>query len=157
MTYNLVVDKVKTWADDVDKALPDVRKGALEDALRYYNGLKTSYEELDKERKRVYEQVENLSRQTIPEMMDERGVKTITLKDISYRFTVQVRMTVSMPDKENGMIWLRKNGLENLIQETVNSSSLTAAVKQRIEKDGLDVPPELFNTNTMNVTSMTKV
>jgi hypothetical protein len=152
-----VTDQLRSTADAINERLPAVRAGNLGDALRFYADLKTKYELLDEQRKRIYEQIETVSRKTIPEMMEEQGIKTITLDDIGYRFTVQQRFSVSMPDKDAGMIWLRKNGLENLIQETVNAGTLTAAAKKRVEQDGLDMPPELFNMSYMAITSMTKV
>lgn len=40
--------------------------------------------------------------------------------------------------------WLARNGLGDLIQDTVNASSLKAAIKKK-QKDGVIVPTELFN------------
>lgn len=145
-------------ANDIHARKEDVKKAsAISDVLRWYYQMKKEYDEFDEQRKRVYEALEDLSRKVIPEMMAEEGVKTITLEDIRIRFTVSQRFTCSMPDKEGGMNWLRENGLGDLIQETVNSGTLSSAAKKRIEEDGLEMPALFFNTSTSAFTSATAV
>lgn len=151
------IELARNDASLAEQAAAYIKKGKLPDALRYWKTLSDQYEELDKERKRIYQVIEDLSRKALPEMMAEEGVKTISLDDIGYRFTVSQRFSCSMPEKELGMEWLRNNGLGDLIQMTVNAGTLSSAVKKRIEDDGLDVPAELFNTNYMSYTSATKL
>lgn len=148
---------LKLAADALDERLITVKKGNLADALRFYYGTRESYDEVDAQRKRIYEALENMSRATIPEMMADEGIKTITLDDIRIRFTVSQRFSCSMPDKDAGMVWLRENGLGDLIQETVNAGTLSSAAKKRIETDGLEMPGEYFRTSYMTFTSATKV
>jgi hypothetical protein len=143
-------------AGHVEEEIAGIKKMPLQDVLRYWHLLSDAYEALDKERKRVYAAVENLSRGTIPEMMQEQGVRSMTLDDLGYRFTVSQRFSCSMPDKDAGMKWLRENGLGDLIQETVNSGTLSSAMKRLIENEGREPPADYFNTNYMSYTSATK-
>jgi hypothetical protein len=143
-------------ADEIDELVKQARRGSLPDALRFWKLISDQYDELDKQRKRVYQAIEDMSRKTIPEMMEEQGIKTITLEDIGYRFTVAQRYSCSMPDKEAGMAWLKANGLGDLIQPTVNAQTLSSAAKKRLEDDGLEMPTDLFNTSWMAYTSATK-
>lgn len=143
-------------ADEVTEMVEGVKKGKLPAALLYWKLTSDEYEAFDKQRKRIYQALEDLSRKTIPEMMAEEGVKTITLDTIGYRFTVSQRFSCSMPDKEAGMEWLKANNLGDLIQPTVNAQTLSSAVKKMIEDDGIEPPAELFNTNYMSFTSATK-
>lgn len=152
----LPVVQLTALADEVEAAVEGVKKGKLPAALKYWKLTTDEYEAFDKQRKRLYQALEDLSRKTIPEMMAEEGVKTITLEDVGYRFTVSQRFSCSMPDKEAGMEWLRQNGLGDLIQPTVNAQTLSSAVKKMIEDEGREPPEDLFNTNYMSFTSATK-
>lgn len=157
MISSTTIELAANDAGLVEQTARDIKKSKLAEALRWWKTTTDQYDELDKHRKRMLATLEEMSRKIIPEMMSEEGVKTITLDDVGYRFTVSQRFSCSMPEKELGMQWLRDNGLGDLIQETVNSGTLSSAVKKRIEDDGMDVPAELFNTNYMSYTSATKV
>ncbi len=145
-------------AADLTAEMLAIRRGKIQDACRAYKRLRDAYEELDTVRKKINEQIENLSRVTIPEMLAENEVTTITLEwgDLKYRFTKSTRMSCSMVDKDAGMQWLREQGHEDLIQETVNASTLAAFAKNQIEKEGIDLPTGLFKVSTMSFTSVTK-
>lgn len=143
----------------VQSEFEEARKGKLPEALRLWYEISQQYEELDKARKELYAQIEQMSRATLPEMLDESDVKTITLEldgGRKVRFTKNARVSCSMVDKEGGMNWLRESGNEALIQETVNSSTLSAFAKQYIEDEGRDLPPEMFKMSTLNYISATK-
>lgn len=142
--------------DDLTMTIETVRKGSLPDALRFYKSVKDEYELFEIERKKIGQMLEDLSRTTIPDMMDEQGVKTITLEDIGYRFTVAQRWSCSMLDKDAGIQWLKDNGAAPLVFETVNAQTLASYAKQRVEDEGFDLPVDIFKTGTMNYTSVTK-
>jgi hypothetical protein len=156
MNVNLPTMALRAVADELEGLTAQIRRGGLPDALRFWKLTGEEYDQFDKERKRIYEALESLSRKTIPEMMEEQGIKTITLEDIGYRFTVSQRFSCSMPDKEAGMAWLKANGLGDLIQPTVNAQTLSSAAKKRLEDEGLEMPTDLFNTSYMAFTSATK-
>lgn len=131
----------------------------LQEACRNYKNLSDSYELLNDVRKLIFEQMEYISRGVIPEMLTEAGVPNITVDYTdghSYRFGKNQRLSVSMPDKVNGMNWLRENGGAGLIQETVNASSLSSFAKELITKEGKDLPADYFKTSTLIYTSVTK-
>lgn len=137
----------------------EAKKGSLPDALRTYHRLRAAYEALDEPRKALNEMIESLSRNTIPEMMADADVKTITcdVDGTNYRFTVAYRFSCSMIDKARGYDWLRANGLGGIIVETVNSGTLGSAAKDLINKEGRDMPSDIFKTGQMAYTSATKV
>jgi hypothetical protein len=58
--------------------------------------------------------------------------------------------------KEIGIEWLRSNNAEDLIQETVNSQSLSRFAKDLIE-EGRELPEDIFNVAIIPNTSRTKV
>lgn len=70
--------------------------------------------------------------------------------------TVAWKQSCSMLDKEAGLDWLRKNGQEGIIQETVNSSTLAAFSKSYMEQDGKDLPEDIFKVSMQPYTSIRK-
>lgn len=151
-----ITNSLRDCADTIDELLKQARRGTLPDALRFWKKIGDQYDALDKQRKRIYQSIEDMSRIVIPEMMGEQDIKTITLDDLGFRFTVAQRYSCSMPDKELGMAWLKDNGLGDLIQPTVNAQTLSSAAKKRLEDEGLEMPTELFTTSYMAYTSATK-
>jgi len=144
----------------MEEAIAILRKsGDLPEVCRAYKAMQDAYDALDVQRKALYEKLEGMSRGTIPEMLTEEGVSNITLEygdGLKYRFGKNQRMSCSMPDKVGGMDWLRTNGGEGLIQETVNSSSLSAFAKDYVTQHGKDLPDDYFRVSTLIYTSITK-
>ena len=116
--------------------------------LRKFKEIRDANERLEASRKKFNTFLDFFSRNIIPDMMQEQGVKTISLDDIGYRFTVSVKMNASLADKAAGMDWLRDEGHGDLIQETVNAASLSAFAKSYIEETGKDFPQTCLNLAT---------
>lgn len=151
-------ETLKKANGNLTQRIDELRKGGhLPPVLKFFYHVQAIYEQLDETRKAIYAQLEGMSRNVIPEMMSEQGIKTISLEDIGYRFTVNARLSASIADKAKGYDWLREHGHGDLIQETVNSSSLSAFAKSFIAEKGQDLPPEIFKVSTMRFTSCTKI
>ena len=148
-----LIDEVKVGAA-ADGS--NVRSGKLADACRLYFYLTEQYDKLDDARKKIGFQLEHISRDVIPDIMADEEVSTITLEDVQRRFTKSTRTTASMVDKEAAMAWLREIGKGDLIQATVNSSSLSSFVKQYVVESQMDVP-DCIKMNNMTVTSVNKL
>ena len=146
----------------VAELVATVKTLPLEDALIQYYFLEDAYDALDEARKAIYKQVEDLKNRALPELMADKKAKTLTLEipgvERARRFTTNRRLSASiLPDrKAEGYAYLRENGAENLIQETVNSSSLSSYAKQMIEEQGMDLPDDTFKLSTMTYISITK-
>ena len=143
----------------LEPELADVKKAKLPDALKFWYALRSEYELLDDARKELGKMLEDLNRNTLPEMFDEADTTTTTLlidDARKVRFTKSQRVNCSMTDKEGGKKWLRDEGHGDIIQETVNASTLSAFAKSYIEDTGKDLPGELFKLTTMNLISATK-
>lgn len=139
--------------------MEDIRKGKLPDACRAYRVLREAYDKLDEQRKKLNELIESVSRQTIPEMLDENDVTTLTIEfddGLKYRFNKATRIGCSMVDKDGGMVWLKENGHEAIVQETVNASTLASFYKSYLEDKGEELPAEFFKPSSLTYTSMTK-
>lgn len=152
-SFSEIINRDKTISDEHDGA--NIQVGKLEDACRHYFLIGEQYEALDEIRKKIGAQLDFMSREVIPEIMVERGVRNITLDDVQRQFSKSVRVSASMADKPQALDWLRENGYGDLIQSSVNSSSLSSFAKQYIEETQKDLP-DCFKISTMTVTQMRK-
>lgn len=82
----------------------------------------------------------------IPEFMDEEGTTSMTYEGIG-RVNVIDDISLKTNDKEGLKEWLREVDLDDLIQETVNAQTLSAALRKRL-KDNKSMPPSEVVTVT---------
>lgn len=128
--------------------------------IKHYYHVKTAAERIKAARDAIAQMEEALSRVVIPEM-SIRIRETTGLKP-PYRIegvgTVSVawRYSCSILDKERGLDHLRKIGQGGLIQETVNSSTLSAFARSWMEDEGKDLPEDIFKTSMSPYTSIRK-
>jgi len=137
------------------------KSGDLPETCRGYKEMNDAYEAMNNVRKELFEQLEGVSRATIPEMLAEQKVPNITVTyhdGLNYRFGKNQRVSVSIVEgqKELAYDWLRANGGEALIQPTVNSSKLASFAKEVAKEKGMDLPLDKFKTSSMVYTSITK-
>lgn len=147
---------LRATVEDLGNGVTERRKGGLPDALRFYKMVKDEYDIFELQRKKIGELLESLSRNTIPEMMTEEGVRTVTLDDIGYRFTISHRWSCTILEKDKGIGWLKENGQGALVFETVSAQTLAAWAKQMEEDEGKSPPTDIFKTGQMAFTSVTK-
>lgn len=152
-----VIEGLRVALPAISANLDRAKTEKLSDALRFYKALRDEYDAVDELRKKIGEMLELMSRGLLPEMMADEDVKTMTLADIGYRFTVNQRLSCSIIDKPLGHQWLRAQGQEGIITETVNAQTLSSFAKSHIEDTGQDLPPDIFRISLMFTTSVTKV
>ena len=139
--------------DDTDEVK---KSGDHVEIIRHYDKLRIANEYIKETRKALSDLEELMSRETVPEAMRAAGVKTITIEDVG-RITISGRYSCSVLDKPAAFKWLRDTGNEGLIQETVNSSTLSAFARRLIEEEGKEMPEDVFKISVMAFTSITKV
>lgn len=92
----------------------------------------------------------------IPDAMEKAELDTVTYTGIGrVTLTPDVLVSVKAGMKDKLFAWLKKNKLGDLIQGTVNSSTLRAFVKERIKK-GKKYPSEQLNVTAVTRASITK-
>lgn len=143
------VDSVKDSPTGLAAAFIAVRQlsEALDEALKPMNTLLAS-----------------IKNQMIPQLFDDQKTKTVSVEvnGVWYRVSVSEVLRASIKASEDGSIkekayqWLRDNGLDELITETVNASTLAATAKSLLE-EGKELDPDLFAVAVMPNTSVTKV
>jgi len=98
----------------------------------------------------------------LPEAFEDEGIKSFTTTD-GYRVTVSqlLRASCNKDHKFEAYQWLRENGFENIVTETVNAGTLSSVARMLLEGTDPDaevheLPDELFNVNITPTTSVTK-
>jgi hypothetical protein len=123
--------------------------------IKHYDHLRKATKQIKEAREALDQMEERLSREQVPEVMRAHDIRTITVEGVG-RVSLSTRWSCSMLDKMNGMDWLRNNGHGDLIQETVNASTLGAFAKDLTQEHGTELPSDIFKTSTMTFTSITK-
>lgn len=123
--------------------------------IKHYDHLRKATKLIKEAREALDQMEERLSREQVPEVMRAHGIRTITVEGVG-RVSLSNRWSCSMLDKPSGMDWLRNNGYGDLIQETVNASTLGAFARSLTEETGTELPGEIFKTSVMTFTSITK-
>ena len=82
----------------------------------------------------------------------------MTFKDLNCRITVSqvVKASILTEQKESAYLWLRREGYDAVVKETVNASTLSAIAKEKIES-GNELPKTVFNVHTSERISLTKL
>lgn len=123
--------------------------------IRFFDKFRKAADAFSEAKKAITDIHDKLSRDMIPEAMRAAGVKTVTVVGVG-RVTISHRYSCTMIDKDKGMEWLRTTGHGDLIQETVNSSTLAAFSKNLLQEEGKELPADLFKVGTSPFTSITK-
>lgn len=133
---------------------PDLKASELAYILVY---LKDAQERWGETAKLMSDVLNKLKTELVPQAFEKEGISTFNM-DEGFRVTISSKFAASIrPDqKEAAYAWLKANNLGDLIVETVNAGTLTAAGKQRIE-EGFDLPEEFFNSVHLANTSVTKL
>lgn len=92
----------------------------------------------------------------IPAKMEEEGIERLSVAGIGrVSLTGDMYVSTRKDHIEEFYGWLRDSGLGDLIQETVNSSTLKAFVKKRIQA-GEPVPEDFVKVTPFTRASITK-
>lgn len=103
--------------------------------------------------KSLYGEYKNVK---VPEAFEQAGVDNMPLSEgFRVGITTNVRASVVPGQKAEAFAWLEENDKGDLIQPTLNASTLSAFAKECREKN-IDLPAELFNVALMNNTTVTK-
>lgn len=95
-----------------------------------FKELQRRYDIIDAQRKEIAAQMDQLRLHEIPNEMANRDMTS--LKGEWGRCTLTADLSISVRDKLTLHQWLEENGQGDLIQPTVNSSTLKAWVKEQM-------------------------
>lgn len=128
--------------------------------IKHFNHIRIAAEEVKEAREDLAKITDFLSKDVIPDVVRELRERTGEKPPFSIegvgRVSIATRISCSILDKPKGYQWLRDTGNGSLIQETVNSSTLSAFAKSYVEDEGKDLPEDIFKMSSMSYTSITK-
>ena len=151
------ISVVRDYINWIIETLEDLEKtGTLEELVTAYHYANLWYKDLDEQRKRLYKALDHMNKGVLPEKFADRDLDKIQLKSLSRSFYPITKLSASFHDKERGFEWLRENGDDALITETVNAGTLASHVKRMIEDEGIDPPEDIVKVNTYKITGSSK-
>ena len=94
----------------------------------------------DEASKALGAEIDNLRLKKIPEMMDQLEVKNATFQGIGrVQLAADLYCSTKAGQKDAAMLWLRDMGLDDMISESYNATSMKALVR-RLMVDGVELP-----------------
>ena len=120
----------------------------LIDRLQEFIDLKTAIAEMDRNTKLMKDKAMALEEECYTKMCDV-GVQSINIKGKTAYCRTDVFCSMAADHKEEAGAWLKEEGYADLFYETINSRTLSAAMKEFM-KDGGELPTELITMKVKN-------
>lgn len=140
---------------DFRKVVEELRSQDLPDAVTDFKSLRDFRDEV----KKSIKEIDDLYRAAIEEhmtpMFKDKKLSSITVNGYRYTLSETTRASMVAGRKQEALDWLRNNNLQDIIQETVNSSTLSATAKQLII-DGFELDSDFFHVFFQPNVSITK-
>lgn len=142
--YHAVTVAMVSLKKELDLRAQTIEAGSdLKQTMRFYHEMTEGYDALDKQRKEIYALLDRLEKGVIPGKFEVVGDDTIVrIPEIGRSFYIVRKSSATMPNKELAYAWLRENGGEELIVETVNSGTLSAFLKEKLKEEGVEPDEE---------------
>lgn len=147
---------IAEWLPQLERQYTDAKKGGAVQMARAYVVLHRLKSRIDEILKPLDALVKTAKEADVPEAFDSEGVPTITLEE-GFRITVAIRTLASIKpgQKEAAIEWLNNNEKGDIIQETINASTLSALAKE-LGADNIDLPEDIFTVARIPNTSVTQ-
>jgi len=128
----------------------------LNDLIVAMHAIQKQKEAIEAQLKVINAEFDFLRITKIPTKMEDEGVDRISITGVGrVSLTADMHVSIKSEQKEAFYDWLRDNGRADLISETVNASTLKAAVKG-MYKAGEEIPEDLLNVSPYTRASITK-
>lgn len=136
------------WKQFQDMPIPEV--------VKQLRALKDTKDGVDEQAKLLQSTIDHLELSVLPEKMAEEGIENIRVTGAG-RLHVRADLRVSTKGglRDALIEWFETNGLEDLVTETVNASTLKAWVKEA-QRKGLPVPEDFINISPYERAILTK-
>ena len=140
----------------IDNEFEQYDSMSLIDLIREMRKVQIEKEEVENDLKTYNKHFDFLRITKIPQVMEDESVKNMSVEGVGrVSLTADMHVSVKAECKDAFYLWLRDNGREDLIQPTVNSSTLKATVKNMVKK-GEEIPDDLLNVSPFTRASITK-
>ncbi len=162
------IHDVQLRANALDKAmvkltgiLSEYKPDTAAKAATALVGIEPAHKAIDDTNKKLGVWVNNYRVVIIPERFVAEQIKTVTLLvgNTSYRFSISQLYRASVVEgmKDKAIAWFKKNKYSDIVQETINASTLSAFAKNYVTEQGKDLPDDIFKVAQVPSTSVTKV
>ena len=129
----------------------------LKELAQHMVELRDQIDALRSETTDLQKEYDQLRKVTIPELMESMGIENVKIEGVgrlSLRQEAYCSVRANMKDAL--LRWLDDHGHNELVSETVNSSTLKAWVKAQLA-EGLEIPPdEIINFDPFEMATITK-
>lgn len=133
-----------------------VEEASLSTLATQFKALRDLTTEMEAQVENIKAARDHIAQVLLPEKMDAEGMGTVNVKGIGrIAITQQIRASVKKDDQPLLRQWLRNNGYGELVTETINSSTLKAWVKERIE-EAEEYPADIISVHTFEQATLTK-
>ena len=146
-----VVEGAEAWMENAD-----FDQMELAEIAKVYWSVKGHRDRAKELATRLYHIQNAFDKGIIPAQFEKREVDMIRVPEMARSFSLRTNTSASMTDREGGMAWLRKNGHEDLIQNTVNAGTLASFARNLLLEEGVELPEEYFKVSTYNSTGSAK-
>jgi len=145
--------------NNIANGLDNQAENVIEEDVAVILGILVEIRSMDENlkyvKKRFYDLYKRYKEEIVPTKFQEEGITSITVDGTRFTVSQSSKTTIIGGEKEAAYKWLRDNGLEDIITNTVNASTLSATARTLLE-DGVEMPEDYFKMYIFNNTSMTK-
>lgn len=140
----------------IDTFIDKLEETNLPQYAMLYRALYDAEEKLSKSLDKLSKKKEELKNKLLPELFEKNEVKTLTtLTGDRLTVTNKLYANIKKENVEQALDWLRENGGEDIIKETVNHNTLSAFLKSEMEENK-EIPEELFSVYVQPSISLTR-
>lgn len=138
-TDDIMQYEPETFEDAKAKARERYKSDDLVSLAKELVRLQAAKERLEKITSELNAVIDVIRIEIIPNAMDDAGIRTMNITGLG-RLGLTEDLYMKTGDRDALTYWLHENGLQDIITETVNSSTLKSVIKSRI-KAGKEIPP----------------
>lgn len=150
---------VESLAEDfgVDEFKNQTEGMGIAKAARVQNQLRNVLEKADQIKTHIQKIYDFMRYTRVPEIMDAHDMESVRIEGVGRVYLLSdVNVSTKVGMKELAIDWLIENGFGDIVQETVNSSTLKAVIKKEVIAKGKEVPEEFFNVSPFTRAQITK-
>lgn len=155
------VAAIEALVPRLEKELAAAKKRGVIDLARAFVVLHRTREAVLSEEKNRFKPLgalfQHYAKVEIPAVFEQGGVDSVPLSEgfrvgVSHPFYASIKKD----QKDAAYQWLRANRLGDLISATVNSSSLSAALKTKVVDENVEAPADIFTAGYVPTATVTR-
>ena len=153
------LNTLKGLAEDfsVDEFKDQTEGMEIAEAARIQNRLRGVLGKADQIKTHIQKIYDFMRYTRMPEVMDTHDIESVRIEGIGRVYLLSdYNVSTKAGQKQAAMEWLIENGFGDIVQETVNASTLKAVIKKEVIAKGKEVPEELFNVSPFTRSQITK-